>query len=146
MAVSSLRSRRSLRLDAPSQAAKEGSAWCDHWRLGELIDSLGPARRPSWPRGEDHAGARAIVDFIDDLVAIPSLGSAYRIYAYPTANPLSYTNGAPRKQTDRTVANETGRKVKFPEADLIEREIFVVQFHGLVIIETRRIYMATAAL
>jgi protein MpaA len=87
-------------------------------------------------RGEDHAGAKAIVEFIDDLVAMPSLGSAFRIYAYPTANPLGYTSEAPRKQTDRTVVNETGRKVKFPEVELIEREIFVVQFHGLVIIHT----------
>jgi hypothetical protein len=86
-------------------------------------------------RGEDNAGAKAIVEFIDDLVAMPSLGSAFRIYAYPTANPLSYTTGAPRKETDRSFANETGRKVKFPEA-LIEREIFVVQFHGLVVIHT----------
>jgi hypothetical protein len=86
-------------------------------------------------RGEDNVGAKAIVEFIDDLVAMPSLGSAFRIYAYPTANPLSYTTGAPRKQTDRSVTNETGRKVKFPEA-LIEREIFVVQFHGLVVIHT----------
>jgi hypothetical protein len=86
-------------------------------------------------RGEDNVGTKAIVEFIDDLVAIPSLGSAFRIYAYPTANPLSYTTGAPRKQTDRSVTNETGRKVKFPEA-LIEREIFVVQFHGLVVIHT----------
>jgi len=85
-------------------------------------------------RGEDKAGAKAIVEFIDDLVAIPSLGSAFRIYAYPTANPLNSIAGAPRKQTDRTVANETGRKVKIPEVELIEREIFVVQFHGLVII------------
>jgi murein peptide amidase A len=87
-------------------------------------------------RGEDNAGAKAIVEFMDDLVAIPSLGSAFRIYAYPTANPLSYTTGTPRKPTDHTVANETGRKAKFPEAYLIEREIFVVQFHGLVIIHT----------
>ncbi len=87
-------------------------------------------------RGEDNVGAEAIVEFIDDLVAIPSLGSAFRIYAYPTANPLSYTTGAPRKQMDRSVANETGRRVKFPEAYLIEREIFVVQFHGLVVIHT----------
>jgi protein MpaA len=87
-------------------------------------------------RGEDNAGAKAIAEFIDDLVTIPSLGSAFRIYAYPTANPLSYTTGAPRKQTDRTVANETGRKLRFPEAELIEREIFVVQFHGVVIIHT----------
>jgi protein MpaA len=87
-------------------------------------------------RGEDNAGAKAIVEFMDDLIAIPSLGSAFRIYAYPTANPLSSTTGAPRKQTDRSVGNEPGRKVKFPEAYLIEREIFVVQFHGLVVIHT----------
>src|ERR1700726_4892133 len=83
-------------------------------------------------RGEDNVGAKAIVEFIDDLVAIPSLGSAFRIYAYPIANPLSYTTGAPRKQTGCAVVNEAGRRAKFPEADLIEREIFVVQFHGLV--------------
>jgi protein MpaA len=87
-------------------------------------------------RGEDNAGAKAIVQFMNDLMAIPSLGSAFRIYAYPTANPLSYTTGAARKQTDRTVVNETGRKVKFPQAYLVEREIFVVQFHGLVVIQT----------
>jgi hypothetical protein len=85
--------------------------------------------------GEDDVGAKAIVEFIDDLVAMPSLGSAFRIYAYPTVNPLSYTAGTSRKQTDRSVADETGRKVKFPEA-LIKREVFVVQFHGLVVIHT----------
>jgi hypothetical protein len=88
-------------------------------------------------RGEDKVGAKAIVEFMDDLVAMPSLGSAFRIYAYPTVNPLSYTTGVPRKQTDRSVVvNEAGRKVMSPEAYLIEREIFVVQFHGLVVIHT----------
>jgi hypothetical protein len=87
-------------------------------------------------RGEDHVGAKAIVEFIDDLVAMPSLGSAFRIYAYPTVNPLSYTTGAARKQTDRSVVLEAGRKAKFPDTYLIEREIFVVQFHGLVVIHT----------
>ena len=38
-------------------------------------------------RGDDNVGAQAIVEFIDDLVAMPSLGSAFRIYAYPSANP-----------------------------------------------------------
>ena len=87
-------------------------------------------------RGDDNVGSKAIVEFIDDLVAMPSLGSAFRIYAYPTVNPLSYTTGAPRKQTDRSVVNEAGGKAKFPQAYLIEREIFVVQFHGLVVIHT----------
>jgi hypothetical protein len=87
-------------------------------------------------RGSDNVGARAIVEFIDDLVAMPSLGSAFRIYAYPTVNPLGYTAGAPRKQPDASVVGEAGRKAKFPEAYLIERENFVVQFHGLVVIHT----------
>jgi protein MpaA len=87
-------------------------------------------------RGEDNAGTKAIVDFIDDLVAIPSLGSAFRIYAYPMANPLSYSTGAARKQTDRTVAHETAHRLMFREVELIEREIFVVQFHGILIIHT----------
>jgi hypothetical protein len=87
-------------------------------------------------RGEDTVGAKAIVEFIDDLVADPSLGSAFRIYAYPAVNPLSDRTGAPGKQADHPVVNENGRKVKFPEAFLIEREIFVVQFHGLVVIHS----------
>jgi hypothetical protein len=87
-------------------------------------------------RAEDNVGAKAIVEFLDDLVAIPSLGSAFRIYAYPIAHPRSYTTGIPCKRTDRKGAHENGRKVKSPEAYLIERETFVVQFHGLVVIHT----------
>ena len=85
-------------------------------------------------RGDDDVGTKAIVEFIDDLVGTPSLGSAFRIYAYPTVNPSSDTTGTPRKQTDGNALNEAGRKAKSPEAYLIEREIFVVQFHGLVVI------------
>ena len=85
--------------------------------------------------GEDDVGAKAIVEFIDDLVAMPCLGSAFRIYAYPTVNPLIYTAGTSRKQTEAAFADKIGRKVKFPEA-LIKREVFVVQFHGLVVIHT----------
>jgi hypothetical protein len=85
-------------------------------------------------RGEDHVGAKAIVEFMDDLVAMPSLGSAFRIYAYPTVNPLSSTSGARGKRTDRSVVHEGWAQGK--EAYLIEREIFVVQFHGIVVIHT----------
>jgi hypothetical protein len=83
-------------------------------------------------RGEDHLGAKAIVEFIDDLVAMPALGSAFRIYAYPTVNPLSYTTGPRGKRTDRSLVQEGCPQGK--EAYLIEREIFVVQFHGIVVI------------
>jgi hypothetical protein len=87
-------------------------------------------------RGEDNVGAKAIVEFIDDLVAIPSLGSAFRIYAYPTANPLGYYTT--RHRANKRIAASPmrlGTNVTFPDV-LIEREIFVVQFHGLVVIHT----------
>jgi hypothetical protein len=87
-------------------------------------------------RGEDPVGAKAIVEFMDDLVSIPSLGSAFRIYAYPTANSLTSATEAAPKQTDDSLLSETSRKAKVPEASLIEREIFVVQFHGLIVIHT----------
>jgi hypothetical protein len=82
-------------------------------------------------RGEDHVGAKAIVEFIDDLVAMPSLGSAFRIYAYPTVNPLT---GAAGTRMDRSIVHEGSTSGK--EAYLIEREVFVVQFHGIVVIHT----------
>ena len=57
-------------------------------------------------RGENQVGAKAIVEFMDDLVAMPSLGSAFRIYAYPTVNPLSSTTGARGRRTDRSVVHQ----------------------------------------
>ncbi len=84
-------------------------------------------------REDDDAGPKAIADFINDLVALPLLGSAFRIYAYPILNPTSLESGLPCKQAGR---NETGRRLKSPAACLIEREHFVVQFQGLIVIHS----------
>ena len=89
-------------------------------------------------RGDDDAGPKAIADFIDDLVAFPSLGSAFRIYSYPMLNPGSFETEAPfRPAGRRNRFNEIGHKVKSPEASLIERELFVLQFQGLIVIQTK---------
>jgi len=84
--------------------------------------------------GNDAAGPKAIADFIDDLVTFPSLGNAVRIYAYPIVNPGSFETETPFKQAGRSLINEIGRKEKSPEAYLLERELFVVQFHGVIVI------------
>jgi hypothetical protein len=84
-------------------------------------------------REDDDAGPKAIADFINDLVALPLLGSAFRIYAYPILNTASLEIGLPCKQADR---HETGRRSKYPAAYLIEREHFVAQFQGLIVIHT----------
>jgi hypothetical protein len=84
-------------------------------------------------REDDDAGPKAIADFISDLVALPLLGSAFRIYAYPILNPASLKIESPFQQVER---NETSRRLKSPAAYLIEREHFVVQFQGLIVIHT----------
>jgi murein peptide amidase A len=87
-------------------------------------------------RPDDKAGPQAVADFIEDLVNFPSLGNAYRIYAYPIANPVGFETPRPSKRQGRSHNLEVGPKVKAPEVHLIEREQFVVQFQGLIIIHT----------
>jgi murein peptide amidase A len=87
-------------------------------------------------RGDGLAGSQAIVQFIEDLVTFPSLGSGFRIYAYPMMNPPGFDTAAPSKQTDQSPIYEPGTQPKFPEEYLIKRETFVVQFHGLIFIHS----------
>jgi hypothetical protein len=84
--------------------------------------------------GNYSAGPRAMADFISDLVAFPSLGSAFRIYAYPVVNQGSLET--PPQQPDHRPFDQSRRKLKPAEASIIERELFVVQFHGLIVIQT----------
>ncbi len=87
-------------------------------------------------RGDDNAGPKAVAAFIDDLVAFPYLGSAFRIYAYPIVNPVSFETETPFTQSGGYLVNEIWRKTNSPEAYLIERELFAVQFQGLIVIHT----------
>jgi murein peptide amidase A len=87
-------------------------------------------------RPDDKAGPQAVADFMEDLVNFPSLGNAYRIYAYPIANPIGFETSKPSKRQGRSHNPEVGPKVKSAEVHLIEREQFVVQFQGLIIIHT----------
>ena len=84
--------------------------------------------------GPNHAGSRAIAEFIADLVAFPSLGSAFRIYAYPIVNQGGLE--IPAKQPDRRLPEENRRHLKPGEASILERELFVVQFQGLIVVQT----------
>jgi hypothetical protein len=59
-----------------------------------------------------------------------SLGSAFRIYAYPIVNP-SFETELRFTQLVRNVMNENARKMKSPEACLIERKVFVVSIPGI---------------
>jgi hypothetical protein len=87
-------------------------------------------------REDDDAGPKAVADFLADLVTFPLLGSAFRIYSYPIVNPVSTETEVPLKQVNRNSTDKTGRKLKPRVAHLIERELFVVQFQGLIVIDT----------
>lgn len=49
---------------------------------------------------------------------------------------MSTETEVPLKQVDRNSTDKTGRRLKSPAAYLIERELFVVQFQGLIVIDT----------
>jgi hypothetical protein len=59
-------------------------------------------------RGDDDAGPKAVADFIDDLVAFPLLGSAFRIYAYPIVNPVSIETEMPLNRRTLTPSIRVG--------------------------------------
>ena len=61
-------------------------------------ESLNPAGIFAGMSGNDAAGPKAIADLIDDTVTFRSLGSAFRIYSYPIANPGSFETQPPFKQ------------------------------------------------
>jgi hypothetical protein len=86
--------------------------------------------------GGDNAGSKAVAAFIDDLMADPSLGRAFRIYAYPIVYPVSFEAETPFTQSAGFLMKEIRHKIKSPEAYLIERELFVVQFQGVIVIHT----------
>jgi len=51
-------------------------------------------------------------------------------------DPASFETKTPFTESGRYLVNEIWRKTNSPEAYLIERELFVVQFQGLIVIHT----------
>lgn len=83
-------------------------------------------------RGDDTAGTKALVEFLLRLNLEPERARGYQIFVYPVCNPTGFEDGTAATRRGRDLAGELWNGSSEPEAYYIERELGVLQFHGVV--------------
>jgi hypothetical protein len=82
--------------------------------------------------GDEPAGVHALVDLLKELEANPWLGRAYRIHIYPLCNPTGYEDGTRFSRSGKDLNREFWRGSLEPEVGIIERELLLNKFHGII--------------
>ncbi|MDR1145351.1 MAG: hypothetical protein LBK71_04365 [Verrucomicrobiales bacterium] len=83
-------------------------------------------------RGDDRFSPYAIAEFIRDLINQPGLATGFHLYFYPVAHPSQYADPAATVSAGRDLFVDLWQDSPRPEPYLIERELAVVQFHGVI--------------
>jgi hypothetical protein len=82
--------------------------------------------------GDEPVGVDAIVDFLRYMEANPFLFRAYRIHIYPLCNPTGFEDGTRESRSGRDLNREFWRGSLEPEVGLIEHELLVNRFDGII--------------
>ena len=82
--------------------------------------------------GDEPEGALALRDFICELADQPELARGYHIHAYPVCNPTGYEDGTRHSRAGCDLNREFWRGSLQPEVVLLERELNLHHFHGVV--------------
>jgi hypothetical protein len=82
--------------------------------------------------GDEPAGVHAVVDLLRALEADPWVGRAYRIHIYPLCNPTGYEDGTRHSRSGLDLNREFWRGSLEPEVAIIERELLLHKFHGII--------------
>jgi murein peptide amidase A len=82
--------------------------------------------------GDEPAGVHAVVDLLRALEADPWVGRAYRIHIYPLCNPTGYEDGTRHSRSGLDLNREFWRGSLEPEVGIIERELLLHKFHGII--------------
>jgi hypothetical protein len=83
-------------------------------------------------RGTDVYTSAALVEFIRHLDASPELATGFHLYFYPIANPGGFEAGTPYTASGADLLLQLWSDSDDAEAYLVEREIAVIQFHGVI--------------
>jgi len=81
--------------------------------------------------GDEPEGVEAVVRFLLNLERRPSLARNYHIYVYPVINPVAFAAHATNGPTGG-FARQVWRGSSQPEVLYLERELRVIQFHGVI--------------
>ena len=82
--------------------------------------------------GDEPEGALALCEFLRELAARPALAHGYDIHAYPVCNPTGYEDGTRHSRAGCDLNREFWRDSLQPEVTLLERELTIHRFHGVV--------------
>ncbi len=82
--------------------------------------------------GDEPAGALALREFVLEAMRSPDLLLGYALEIYPVCNPSGFQDGTRHNRAGRDLNREFWRGSDQPEVHLLERELGVRQFHGLV--------------
>jgi murein peptide amidase A len=82
--------------------------------------------------GDEPAGAEALVRWLAELVAEPWRVTGYTLTVFPVCNPTGYAANTRHNHAGLDLNREFWRQSEQPEVAILERELFVGNFHGII--------------
>lgn len=82
--------------------------------------------------GDEPAGGLALARFLEALEAEPELAKGFLLFLYPLCNPTGFEDGTRHARSGRDLNREFWKNSPEPEVRLLESELWMHAFHGLV--------------
>lgn len=82
--------------------------------------------------GDEPAGCAALVELALKLAENPAAAAGYELYLYPVVNPVGYERGTRTNRAGKDLNREFWRCSQEPEVLILEQELRVHQFHGII--------------
>jgi murein peptide amidase A len=87
--------------------------------------------------GDQPEGSHALVEFLRELELKPQIARGYYIYVYPICNPTGFAAQTRRNFAGEDLTKHFWKGSSQPEIYYLEREIGVLQFQGVISIQTQ---------
>ena len=88
--------------------------------------------------GGDTEGTEALVAFLQGLESFPQTARGFHVYAYPICNPSEFAPLTCRRSPGKDLSGDFWKGSTRPEVYYLEREIGVLQFHGVIALQAKR--------
>jgi hypothetical protein len=86
--------------------------------------------------GDEPAGSFALLRFVRILIDQPEIARDYCLFLYPVCNPTGFATNARRNWNGKDLDREFWRNSLQPEMRLLESELWLHAFHGIISLHT----------
>ena len=84
-------------------------------------------------RAMSPAGILGLIQLIRALDAHPPVGREYQLWLYPVCNPSGYADRTRQSRSGRDLNREFWKNSAEPEVQLLERELRLHRFNGIIV-------------